>query len=234
MLKVSELSQLYNSSYFGISTDSYIWQEKQANPTSLAKVEFLFKGGRIGYMKSNLLNETKGVYNQNATEMLNLRKICDGILFLERDNQHFIVFLEMKSGFNDVRKKAIEQLPPSYIKLKSILNDFVTYNKDDFREFGLIVSYPYSQPPTSSANNQMILANKRAMVGNRIDIVKNKYSGRLRDRGQVDFIGADFGVEQLRTVKQDLVFDRFPVRYLSVKNYSVEAVVDLDSVIVTL
>ena len=235
MLDVRELGQLYNDSYFGVMPDRYVWKEHQSNPTALAQVEFRFKGGCIGYIKSNLLDETKDVYNQQATPTLNLRKICDGVLFLEREGYHYIAILEMKSNFHDVRKKAVVQIPSSYVKLKSILNDFVGYRRDDFKEFGLIVSYPHIDAPvTSSYNNPSVLEQKRIMTGNHLEAVKDKYSNRLKKGQKADFLGSDFEFQQLNAVKKDLFFDKLPVRHHPVANHCVSAVVDLDPIVASL
>lgn len=235
MLDVRELGQLYNSSYFGVQQEVYVWREHQTNNTALAQVEFRFAGGRIGYIKSNMLNETKNTYSQHATATLNLRKICDGILFLERDGQHFIAILEMKSGFKDVKNKAIEQIPASYVKLKSILNDFASYRKGDFVEFGLIVSYPdMPAPVTSSVNNGAVLSQKRAMVGDKLELVKRKYNKLIKNTGKADFEGTDFELGMLSSVKSCLMFNHLPVRHQTVTNHCVNAVVDLETIIATL
>ena len=141
----------------------------------------------------------------------------------------------MKSGFNDVKNKAIEQIPSSYMKLKSILNDFSNYVKDDFVEFGLIVSYPeLPMPDTSSTKNDAVLSQKRAMVGDKLELVKRKYNRQIKETGRADFEGTDFEMGTLRGVKRDLLFDHLPVRHQAVANHCVNAVVDLDAIIATL
>ena len=229
MFNVRDLQQFYNPSYFGINDNQYIWKESgQTDPTALASVKFVFQGGTISYVKSNLLKEMKDAYRMDSTKSLNLRKICDGLLFLDREEEHYLIILEVKSGFKEVKNKAIGQIPASYIKAQSILNDFSSFNRNDYKEFGLIVSYPYIEyPPTDAENNPLVLEDKQIKAGN----IFAKYNRSLRNHQKVDFIGKDFGFDKLTQVKQDLLFDKLKVKHYPVDNHCVNAVVDLDGVI---
>lgn len=232
MFSVRDLQQFYNPSYFGINQNLYIWKESgQTNSNALASVEFVFQGGTISYVKSALLKELQDAYRTDSTKTLNLRRICDGLLFLDREEEHYLVILEVKSGFNEVRTKAIGQIPASYIKTKSMLNDFSSFNMNDYKAFGLIVSYPYiEKPPTDADNNQLVMEGKQIMTGD----IFAKYNRSLRNHQKADFIGNDFGFDQLTQVKQDLLFDKLKVKHYPVGNHCVNAVVDLDDVIGTL
>ena len=151
MIDVSDLQQIYNPSYFGVVTDKYTWMEKQTDLTSLASIDFVYEGGTISYVKSDLLKNLQAAYRNDSTKTLNLRMICDGLLFLDREEEHYFIILEVKSGFKEVKKKAISQIPASYVKAKSILNDIKTYSNVEYKEFGLIVSYPYVEIPRTDS-----------------------------------------------------------------------------------
>lgn len=231
MFNVRDLQQFYNPSFFGINKDLYIWKESQTDPTALASVKFVFQGGTISYVKSNLLKEMKDAYRTDSTKSLNLRKICDGLLFLDREEEHYLIILEVKSGFKEVKNKAIGQIPASYIKAQSIFNDFSSFNMNDYKAFGLIISYPFIQkPPTDAENNPLVLEDKQIMTGD----IFAKYNRLLRNHQKADFIGNDFGFDQLTQVKQDLLFDKLKVRHYPVNNHCVNAEIDLDVVIGTL
>ena len=232
MFNLRDLQQFYNPSYFGINENHYTWKESdQTDTNALASVKFVFQGGTISYLKSNLLKEMKDAYRTDSTKTLNLRMICDGLLFLDRGEEHYLVIFEVKSGFNEVKSKAIRQIPASYIKAKSILNDFSTFNMNDYKAFGLIVSYPYiPKPPTDAENNPLVLEDKQIMTGD----IFAKYNRLLRNHQKADFIGNDFGFDQLTQVKQDLLFEKLRVKHYPVDNHCVNAIVDLDDIIGTL
>ena len=235
MIDVRDFGQLYNANYFDLNSDSYKWVEPKNKAPMLCEVEFQLKGGQIGFISSNLLKETQDAYSLIATSTLNLRKICDGVLVLEKDNQKYIAVLECKSGFADVKRKAIEQIPASYVKVMSILNDFSTFNKQEYKIFGLIVSYPYKLPVvTDSSNNVDVQAGKQAMIGNKLEQLKIKYNKQLRDIQQSNFLGKDFQFAMLAGVKNDLFFSVLPVRHCPVVNQCVKTVVDLDPILATL
>lgn len=231
MFNVRDLQQFYNPSYFGSEGNRYVWEEKQVNPKALASVEFVFQGGTISYVKSDLLDAMKEAFRTDKAHPLDLRMVCDGLLFLDREESHYLVIFEVKSGFKEVKNKAIRQIPASYIKAKSILNDFSSFNMNDYKAFGLIVSYPYiEKPPTDSDNNPLVLEDKQIMTGD----IAAKYNRLLRKHQKADFIGNDFGFDKLTQVKQDLLFDKLKVKHYPVDNQCVNAVIDLDDIIGTL
>ena len=135
MFDLLEIGSLYNSAYIGKEKDSYVWTETQRTPNTLAQVRFVFRGGVISYIKAGLLDKMRGAYQPNYSGPLMLGKICDGILFLDRGDEHYFVVLEVKSSFNEIKKRAINQIPASYVKTKSILNDFSSYRINDYEEF---------------------------------------------------------------------------------------------------
>lgn len=231
MFNVCDLQRFYNTSYFGRDENRYIWKENQTDPTALASVEFVFQGGTISYVKPNLLKEMQNAYRTNSTKTLNLRMICDGLLFLDREEDHYLIILEVKSGFKEVKSKAIGQIPASYVKVKSILNDFSSYNRNDYKEFGLIVSYPYmAKPQIDAENNFIVMENKQIITGN----IAAKYNRLLRNHQKADFLDRDFEFDKMSQVKQDLFFDKLKVKHYPVPNHCVNAVIDLDNVIGTL
>lgn len=230
MFDVQLLQQFYEPSFFGIDKERHVWVEKQQDPKALAKLEFIFSGGSISYVKSNMLKKMQDVFRTDASLTLNLRQISDGVLILDRNDEHYLVILEVKSGYSDVKRKAICQIPASYIKLKSILNDF-DINIDQYKEFGLIVSYPFKAfPNTDAGNNPLVMENKQIMTG---DVVA-KYNKSLREHQSATFVGNDFGFDKLNHIKPNLLFNKLVVKHYPVTNNCVNAQVDLDSIISTL
>lgn len=235
MFDLLEIGSLYNSDYIGKVKDSLVWTDTQRNPNAIAQITFDFKGGEISYIKSDLLKKMREAYQPNYSGALMLGKFCDGILFLDRDDEHYFVVFEVKSSFNEIKKKAINQIPASYIKTKSILNDFVSYCKDDYNEFGLIVSYPYVEiSKTDSENNTTVMDYKRKITGDKNEAVTSKYSMLLKDTQSATFIGSDFEFDRLTGVKQHLLFQSLEVKHYPVRNHCKSATVDLDKVINTL
>lgn len=232
MFNLNDIGNLYNPAYLGKNSNSYLWKEKQSNPNSLTQVEFVFKGGTISYIKSGLLKEMQDAFRK--TETLNLRMICDGVLFLDRGEEHFLAILEVKSRFGDVKKKAISQIPASYIKTKSILNDFVSYNKTDYKEFGLIVSYPFIEPQIDSEDNYIVMDNKLKMIEDKYEKIMSKYNQSLKNSHSAILLGIDFGFDKLPQIKPELCFDKLIVKHYPVENHCTKVTINLDTIINTL
>lgn len=232
MFDVLSLRSLYNFNHIGKQRDSYVWSEKQSNPDALATVKFIFKDGDISYISSNLLKEMQDAYRVNEKELLKLRKICDGILFLDRDDEHYLIILEVKSGFKDVKSKAILQIPASYVKIKSILNDFSNYNGGDYKELGLIISYPYVKyAPTDAKNNHIVIDNKLTMIRDKREIIVSKYNKSLQNTSEAVFDGHDFEFDKLKGIKPNLYFEKLKVKHYPVQNKCIKAEIDLDDII---
>lgn len=232
MFDVLSLGSLYNSDYIDKQQDSYVWSEKQSDSDALATVEFVFKNGHIGYISSGLLQKMQSAYRIKGCSALKLRKICDGILFLDRDNDHYIIVLEVKSSFNEVKSNAIFQIPASYVKVKSILNDFSNYKAEEYKELGLIISYPYVEyAPTDAENNHIVIDNKLEMIGDRGVFIASKYVELLKNHKEAVFDGKDFEFDGLKGVKPELYFEKLKVKHFPVKNKSVSAEIDLDEIV---
>ncbi len=176
------------------------------------------------------INKDLYIWKESQTDPTALASV-KFVFHLDREEEHYLIILEVKSGFKEVKNKAIGQIPASYIKAQSILNDFSSFNMNDYKAFGLIISYPYIvKPPTDAENNPLVWENKEIMT----EDIFAKYNRLLRNHQKADFIGNDFGFDQLTQVKQDLLFDKLKVRHYPVNNHCVNAEIDLDVVIGTL
>lgn len=235
MITTDDLKQLYCHEYIREANDVIVATERQQNRGALAEVRFKLNGHAI-YVSQDLLERTKDAYlKSTASNALQFQKICDGFLIVDTsDDSHYIIYLEMKSGYNDVKKKAFVQIPPSYIKINSCLNDFDSFDKKEYKEFALIVSYPpkpYSVTDGDAVNSK-IIAYKKSITGiATIDSVCETHSKRLRNDGYTIFKGEDFGMDKLVNISGNLLFDKLVVCHESVDDQCVRAEVDLDAII---
>ncbi len=233
MIDVLSLKSLYNSDYIGKQQDSYVWMDKNhQNHDSLASIKFIYREGNISYILSDLLEKMQDAFRTNDNGLLKLKMICDGVMFLDRGDEHYLIVFEVKSSFKDVKSKAILQIPASYVKIKSILNDFSNYKNGEYKELGLIVSYPYVKyAPTDSENNHVVIDNKLVMIGNKKEIILSKYNKSLQNTSEAIFDGHDFEFDELKGVKPELYFEKLKVKHYPVQNKCIKAEIDLDDII---
>ena len=142
-IDISDLTSFYSSELFQSGNNSVILKEKQQNAGSLSSVEILTPGEYI-LIKPGFLNESKEAYRK-IDKHISYRDINDGTLLVEYKGKRYLVYIELKSGYNGVCSKAIYQLPVSSIKIKSYLRNFASYTPGEYEEVGLIVSFPPKQ-----------------------------------------------------------------------------------------
>lgn len=231
MITVEDLRQIYCPEYIsdadGVMT---VTEEQKTNPKALSRVTFNFSG-HIIYIKQDILDKTKEIYKKNQGQTLFLNKICDGVLLLDTQDSHYIIYLEMKSGFSDVRKKAILQIPPSYVKINSLLKGFTSFDKSQYQEMGLIVSYPPRKYIVSDDNPKIMAYKKNSIMNDSKDMICEKYYSILRDRGVAEFNGQDFYMNRFCNICSEMLFKSLTVVHQSVSDCCVEADINLDDVL---
>lgn len=229
MISIEDLQTLYDVSYFEEREDSISIREKQRNnPDALSKVNFTFSGQLI-YIKSDFFDDSKSIYRKHA-EHLNFKKICDGVLIINQHEKNYIVWIELKSGYNEVCKKAIFQLPASYIKLKSHLKNFPSYIPTQYQELGIIVSFP---PQKYENDNEDIMVAKRKLVKyvTEHDRIRFKYDKDIRTHHATFLMGDDFGFNDLN------IQDELKMKSLYIHHHVADApsiTIDLDKILETI
>ena len=201
MITIDDLQTLYDTSYFEERENHISIKEKQRdNPNALSEVTFTFSGKLI-YIKSCFLDHSKSIYRIHAKH-LNFKKICDGAFIIKHQDNLFLIWVELKSGYNDVCKKAIFQLPVSYIKLKSHLKNFPNYIPNHYKELGIIISY---SPQESENDNESIMVSKRKLVKYETvyDSIRFKYDKDIRTYQATFLNGDDFGLNDMN-IQDDL------------------------------
>lgn len=163
MLNKEELTTLYACDVIETGTGGILMTEKQKEKKALETV-CLSASGDIIKISPLFFDRQKEAYRKH-TKNINYRLICDGVLlYHKKKDENYLIIVEMKSGFNDV-KKACTQISSSYIKLKTHLENFKSYNADDYNELGLIFCYPPQKEDYNDAgNNGMIMESKLRMV----------------------------------------------------------------------
>lgn len=229
MITAEDLRQIYKHDYVAEADGRITVKEHQDNPDALSEITFLFSG-HITHIRSSIIGKSDSLYRTDAQRALILSKIFDGLLILDTDDdRHYIIYLEMKSGFNDVRKKAVQQIPASYLKINSLLRNFTSYDKSRYKELGLIVSYP---PKSDTTDSRKVLAGKIDFIDkDSEEYIKEKYFKALREHSFAIFDGHDFYMDALKNVSPEILFKTLPVFYIAVEDKCVTTQIDLDDFI---
>lgn len=230
MIAIEDLQTLYDTSYFEERENTVCIKEQQRNnPNALSKVDFTFSGKLIN-IKSTFLKNSETIYRKH-TEHLNFRQICDGVLIIKYNEKNFIIWVELKSGYNEVCKKAIFQLPASYIKLKSHLKNFPNYIPDQYTELGIIVSYP---PQKYENDNDDIMKAKRKLVKyeTAYDRIRAKYDKDIREHHATCLMGEDFGFNEMN-IQDDIKMKSLFIHHHNANSPN-NMTIDLDKILDTI
>lgn len=227
MINIADLkSSIYDSELFieHSSQLKIINDEKQEqNSAVLRSVIFKSRGNFIS-LSNKLLKNNANNYRKIENDF-SFRMDCDGIFLLHRDDRNYLIFTEVKSGFIHIRKKAFYQLITSYVKIKSFLATIDTYNKSDYKEVALIVSYPYE----SISNNSEYQLTRRLVV-NDWSSLSSAYIASIKKKKQVKMNIKDFGIDKMH-VTAHLIEKKLTVKHVCVPQSVETHTINLDDII---
>lgn len=231
-MKIEDLKEsIFLSEYFESKKESLRVrnneeQDKQGEPI-LDHVDLISKGEFI-YLNNCLLKKSKEIFSKEnaARSRISFRRECDGICFLELEGKRYLLLIEVKSGFNEIKNKGLEQLVASYVRVRCLLNTISTYCPEDYEEKAIIVSYPYFVKPIT--DNKEVLGSKTEMVSaNEIKRANNEYSTALKVDGRVTVELKRYNVDKC-CLRPALVNPTIDVSHCIVEMNSVSANIDID------
>lgn len=215
-VQVNDLISLYDQSLILDGSGSVHLDEKQNRNNGLAEVNLLVKGSYI-LLTPEFLRRSEELYRKIDSH-ISLKKINDGTLLIDdADGNHYLIYVELKSGYNDVGKKAIYQIPVSSIKIKSYLRNLASYVPGEYKELGLIISYPpQASDKLDAENNDMVFDAKQAYIDGQTHSQANAIDQSLRRNGVAIIQASDFPTLFQATFHPDIQFQEMPVFHKSV------------------
>lgn len=226
MLTVSELQVLYKRCYFQTASGTLTVRENQKSSSALRQVELNYTGDAIFICPKFMEDENELYFKSGAR--LNLRQICDGAILLSKGGKNYLIILELKSGYNEVCKKAVNQLVACYLKMKFHLHRFASYCPSDYEELGLVISFPPEASDKWNVENNDMILDRKMQITAQDDPVEKRYDHELRVHGKTTLRGTDYRMETLN-LASSYILDTLTVKYCGVS--APEASVDLDEVL---
>lgn len=215
-VQVTDLISLYELSLILDGSGNVHLDEKQNKNNGLAEVNLFVKDSYI-LLKPEFLKRSENLYRKIDSQ-ISLRQINDGTLLIDdTEGNHYLVYIELKSGYKDVGKKAIYQIPVSSIKIKSYLRNLASYVPGEYKELGLIISYPPQDSDKLDAdNNDMVFDAKQAYIDGQTHTSTNTIDQSLRRNGKANIQSSDFPTLSQVTLHPDIRFQGMPVFHQSV------------------
>lgn len=226
MIRYNELTNsIYDSLFFEKPTSSFSLLEKQNTSEKLRKVDFVLSGNAIN-IKNGILSQTERGYNK-INDRISFKKNCDGLVIVDKDENHYLVFIELKSGFNDVANKAIFQIASSYVRLKHYLSAIDTYNPSDYQEIGIIVSYPY----INEVGDQAVMSRRESLIYGGYGTFINRCKQEFKNGREILMNSSDVEIDTM-SITSSFQMNNLRVVNVQVPNGATTATVDLDNYLV--
>ncbi len=216
-VQLNDLTSLYEPFLFESGNGIVRLKEKQNKSNGLAGVDLRIDGPFI-FLTPNFLEHTKDLYKRRKGEHISLKTNNDGTLLIDDiEGNHYLVYIELKSGFTKVSSKAIHQIPVSSIKIKSYLRNLASYVPGEYKELGLIISYPpQASDKLDAENNDMVFDAKQAYIDGQTHSQANAIDQSLRRNGVAIIQASDFPTLSQATFHPDIQFQEMPVFHKSV------------------
>lgn len=215
-VRLNDLISLYEPFLFESGNGIVRLKEKQNKSNGLAGVDLRIDGPFI-FFTPNFLEHTKDLYKRKG-EHISLKKNNDGTLLIDDvEGNHYLVYIELKSGYTKVSSKAINQIPISSIKIKSYLRNLASYVPGEYKELGLIISYPpQASDKLDADNNDMVFDAKQTYIEEQTDSTTNLIDQSLRRNGVATIQESDFPTLSQATFHPEIQFHAMPIFHKSV------------------
>lgn len=215
-------STIFDTCFFENPASSFTLSEKQNASDKLNRVNFSLSGTAIN-IRNEILSKTSEGYRK-IDESFSFRKDCDGLVFVDKGEKHYLVFIELKSSFGEVANKAIFQIASSYIRFKHYLSSIAAYNPSDYQEIGIIISYPYR----AEIGDREVLDRRNGLLNSAYSSFINRCKNEFKKGNSILINSSDFEVDKMN-LSSNLQINNLKVVNIQVADGATIVNVDLDN-----
>lgn len=215
MVTKNDIVELYNPSLFTDATDIFSLRESQKD-ASVKGAVFVLPGAQFIVCTEGVWSSAKELYTKKSAEF-EFRKVCDGFVLCDFKGMHYMLWIELKSGFNEVFNKAIYQLSSCYVKAKSYLRNLSSYNANEYKELGIVVSLPEEKLLRTTSENFSIINRRTKLIQEKTasELCRRRY----RKTGMILLKGEDFGSSQMHLSDEIMLKELPVVSYTTTEEY---------------
>jgi len=137
---------------------------------------------KIISVSNNILIDTTNIFRKaDEGHKLSFRRNIDALLLVNREDNNWFILIEMKSGFSEVSKKAIDQIISSYIRMKHFFTLIDAESVNGYKECALVFSYQYSSKVGDELSPGQV---KGDMMSESLDSLRSKFASDMRTNGK--------------------------------------------------
>lgn len=207
----TSIIKMFDSNLFASYADSFFIKEND-NGADVKEVNFIMPGGTFEVCTEKLWAASTNLYIKQSGDF-SFRRKCDGVVICKKGSHNYIIWIELKSGFNQIFSDAIYQIAACYVKMKSYLRNFVAYNPGEYEEMGIVVSLPENTPDEKVESNKQV-TDRRASLVSQHGTLTDKCRRRYRRSGNIELLASDFIASQQAFVP-DIQIQHLPIFHIA-------------------
>lgn len=231
MIQKEDIIQIYDKGLFHEASDELTIKESD-------KIAFI-KGTTLVLKEANFVYSTESIWKssedlfkkQTTTHYCNYRLKTDGFVFCTYHETNYLIWIELKSSFDQIFNKAIYQLCACYTKAKILLNTFTNYDTSDFKELCIVVSKPEEAKEKSVDGNDAVTSRRNQLTSQSSSIAEQRCKKRYRSTGEIILDYHDFDLQNTN-IRESFLPHEIPI--IQIPSSDPETTVDLLAIIKSL
>lgn len=227
MIHKEDIIQIFNKQLFQETSDLLCFTEKddafiKGTTLALKDAYFFYSDESIWKASENLFNKESNLHFNN------FRLKTDGFALCNYNDTNYLIWVELKSSFDQIFNKAIYQLCACYTKAKIMLNTFTNYNASDFKELCIVISKPEGAKEKSVEGNDAVTSRRNQLTSQPSSIAEQRCKLAYRKTGKIVLDYHDFDLQNT-AIKDAFLPNNIPI--IHVTSLEPEPTIDLESII---
>lgn len=208
----TNIDNMFDPNLFVSSTHSFTIKESDRG-ADVREVDFYLPNGTFDVCTEKIWSTCTNLYTKKFGDFYFRRK-CDGVAICKKGSHNYLIWIELKSGFNQIFSDAIYQIAACYVKMKSYLRNFAVYNPNEYEELGIVVSLPEGVINETIENNKQIADRRNSLVNLGKEPLTDKCRRRYRKEGKIELLASDFTIYQQSFVPE-IQIQHLPIIHIS-------------------
>lgn len=231
MIQKEDITQIYDKGLFQEASDELTIKESD-KIAFIKGTTLVLKDAIFFYSNESIWSASEGLFLKKSDQhFCRFRSKTDGLIFCSYHETNYLIWIELKSSFDQIFNKAIYQLCACYTKAKILLNTFTNYDAFDFKELCIVVSKPEEAKEKSVDGNDAVTSRRNLLTSQSSSVAEQRCKLAYRKTGKIVLDYHDFDLQNT-VIKDAFLPNNIPVFH--VPSLEPEPSIDLESIITEL
>lgn len=207
MIQKEDIIQIYDKGLFQETSDELTIKEPDKS-AFIKGTTLVLKDAIFFYSNESIWSASEGLFLKKSDQHFSkFRSKTDGFVFCFYHGKNYMIWLELKSSFNQIFNKAIYQLCACYSKAKIMLNPFTNYDASNFKELCIVISKPEGTNEKSVEGNDAVTSRRNQLTSQPSSIAEQRCKKRYKNTGEIILDYHDFDLQNTNIRKSFLPHD---------------------------